>query len=251
MVVQSTKTEKYFQASLLPELRNLSVGEVRRRLGSGSGLLTPRIISNVAPFAMAGRLGILAKGAKFFKGAATGGMAALRSLGELSIKQRLANIGLTSAAIGLASYSATGEIPTLSKRTIAGVASVQLNPIGALVGGATSLTKLGFEKIKSSVPSAIPFVNYSPYIPAPDISRFRDYFPEGGAPSSTINIEGGMATPQPTNISLPSFSFVAGGGGGLDPMTMALLVALVAGGTGYALGRKRRKKRYKKRKRYD
>lgn len=208
-------------------------------IDTGKKKLTPL----VSPLALAGRVGLLASVGKVLKGAWTGGRQALSTLGKMSLKERGVAIATTGTAIGLGSYAATGEVPKFSKRTIAGIAGLQLNPFGALAGGFSGLGKEGVQFVKQKFQETpIPFVNYSPYIPMqiPSAGGQQIQFP----PSPSISIE----MPQQPSLSLPSISIsggIAGAGTDLTPY----LLALLAGGGGYLLGRKRRKRKKSRRKR--
>lgn len=184
-------------------------------------------------------------GGRLLRGAVTGVKKAFQptTLGRLPAKIGAGIIGTSLPFIAYDVVTAKSPLNFVQKlkgqaRSIAGLG---INPLGGIIGEAQrgSLATFGFVgkgfkelfgKGKELAQNAPPVSNYFPEMPSFDFPDFNYSAPEIKYP----------------DVNFPSISLGGGGGGlGLD----ALLLALGLGG-GYLLGRKRRKKKYKKARRH-
>lgn len=174
-----------------------------------------------------------------------------------NIGAKLLKIAGFGTAAGLGSYAATGTLPSLSSRTIAGYTAAQLSPAGALFGAASG----GFDAISDFAKSQIPprFSSVPGQI-TPDelqlmiskgLNTAYQNFPS--MPNTSFDF-GGVGALPPISYEAPSLSIGGSfGGGGFDPTALLLLLGGLGLGGAYLLGKKKRKKKskkYKKRRKY-
>jgi len=244
----------------LPRVPQLTTGQkvgnvVKRALFGPSN-----VVNLVSPIGLGGATaatGLLARG-----GAAV--RAGLRSIGIGGVnplKNIALNTGRFASAAGLASYAATGEIPSPTTRTISGYLAAQLSLPAALIGAVTGFgkeaTQYGKAKVEDFFQQGIPWVNYTPNVQIPQGPQFPQIpqGPQGGYQDIFNSLAPQVfqfETPAAPSINYTAPAVNVQGGGGLgDSLFPLLLLGLVGGGgLGYLLGRRKRKKRkYKKKRR--